>query len=394
VPIGTEFINARLGFDLSAQAIQTLLGNVECSVATDGDRLLVTAPFWRTDIETREDVVEEVGRLYGFDKLPLELPKRSIEPSAKDPLLELKSHVRMALTKAGANEVLTYSFVHGDLLERVGQNPEHAFKVGNALSPDLQYYRLSLMPSLLDKIHMNSKAGYDEFALFELGKSHLADKNDDSGLPHEDNLTALVLAASDKLKKSGAAYYAARKYLTDLVPAKLTYRPVPADMQHYDITKPYDMNRSAFVYAGDTFLGIIGEFRSGVKRALKLPAYCAGFEVDTEALAGLFGGRSYVPLPRFPKVTQDITLKVPVQTSFSDLDGTAAEALASLQPQEVTYSLSPLGIYQPEADASHKNVSFRLEIASYQKTLTDKEVAGLLDAVAAATHEKFGAERV
>jgi len=118
VPVTTEFINARLGFDLSAAQIQQLLGNVECSVTADGDRLLVEAPFWRTDIETREDVVEEVGRLYGFDKLPVELPMRDIKPAKKDEQFELKAKVRAALAAYGANEVLTYSFVHGNYFEK------------------------------------------------------------------------------------------------------------------------------------------------------------------------------------------------------------------------------------------------------------------------------------
>src|SRR5207253_378194 len=99
----------------------------------------------------------------------LDLPRRSITPTAKDSLLNLKSLVRQALSQAGANEVLTYSFVHGNLLEKVGQDTSKAFKLSNALSPDLQYYRLSLTPSLLDKVHMNIKAGFDEFALFEIG---------------------------------------------------------------------------------------------------------------------------------------------------------------------------------------------------------------------------------
>jgi phenylalanyl-tRNA synthetase beta chain len=150
VPVSTKFINARLGLQLSAQDMKTLLVNVEMTVALDGENLTVTAPFWRTDIETREDIVEEVGRLYGYDKLSLELPTRSVKPVQKDELFQLKERVRRTLVKAGANEVLTYSFVHGELLKKADQDPSQAFRVSNALSPDLQFYRLSLTPSLLD----------------------------------------------------------------------------------------------------------------------------------------------------------------------------------------------------------------------------------------------------
>ena len=219
VPVTTGFINSRLGFDISAQDMQKLLGNVECTITADGVRLLVQAPFWRTDIETREDVVEEIGRLYGFDKLPLELPGRSIQPVKRDEVLELKSQLRTKLTEFGANEVLTYSFVHGDLLRKARQSTDEAFQVSNALSPDLQYYRISLTPSLLDKVSMNLKSGFEKFVIFEMGKVHGRSQLDREGLPREYERLALVYTVNEKLsaKEYGSAYFNARKYLESLL---------------------------------------------------------------------------------------------------------------------------------------------------------------------------------
>lgn len=394
VEVTTGFINERLGESLSAEEMKTLLQNVEFTVAVDGDKLTVAVPFWRTDIEIPEDIVEEVGRLYGYDHLPLKLPKRDLEPADKDPLLELKSDIRNKLSKAGANEVLTYSFVHGDLLDKVGQDKTNAFQVANALSPDLQYYRLSLMPSLLEKVHPNIKAGYDQFALFEIGKAHLVGQNDDDGLPREDELTALVIAAADKLKKSDAAYYEVRKYLTELVPAKLTFKPVPEAMKKFDITKPYEIGRMAFVYAGDTFVGIIGEFRASVRKALKLPKYSAGVELDTAALQAVSGSKNYEALPRFPKITQDITLKVAAELPYQDLAALVHAEIEKNKPKNSLASLEPLDIFQRQDDKSHKQITFHLQIASYDRTLTDVEVNKLLEHLANTAKQKFSAERV
>ena len=138
VPVSTSFVNERLGLKLSADEMKKLLENVEFSVAVEDENLTVTAPFWRTDIELREDVIEEVGRLYGYDHLPLELPMRVIEPTRKDPALEQKVSIREKLVKSGANEILTYSFVHGNLLDKASQDKSHAFQISNAISPDLQ----------------------------------------------------------------------------------------------------------------------------------------------------------------------------------------------------------------------------------------------------------------
>ena len=398
VTVAADFINSRLGLKLSVDEMTTLLQNVEFTIETKGDELVIKAPFWRTDIELREDVVEEVGRLYGYDKLPLDLPKRDLTPTAKDPLLTLKAEVRVKLSAAGANEVLTYSFVHGDLLAKAGQDPARAFQISNALSPDLQYYRLSLIPSLLEKVHPNIKAGYDEFALFELGKTHGLDhQEDDEGLPKEFEFTALIVAAADKLKPAGSPYYQARKYLTELTGVQLEFKPVGEGMQQYPVVQPYDPNRSALVSVKGTgeFLGIIGEFKPAVGRGLKLPKYCAGFEVDTTVLQTVLkNAKKYVSLPRFPKVTQDITLKVPAELAYQELLDFVWAELAKVQPDNTLPSLAPVDIYQAKDDTKHKNVTFRLSIASYDRTLTDTEVNKHLDTVAAAAKAGLNAERI
>lgn len=390
VKVSVGFINERLGLNLSADKIKTLLENVEFSVAVKGDELTVTAPFWRTDVELREDVVEEVGRLYGYDHLPLVLPKRDLAPAARDSLLDLKAAIRSRLAKAGANEVLTYSFVHGDLLDKTGQDKSKAYEIANALSPDLQYYRLSLMPSLLEKVHPNVKAGYGEFALFELGKTHNLDHKDNSGLPGEFEFTALVVTANDKLKKAGAPYYAARKYLEALTGPGLTFKPVGEDMQKYPVVQPYSPGRSALVSIKDgDFLGIIGEFKPSVARALKLPKYTAGFEIDTTVLESLVrAGSGYVPLSRFPGVKQDITLEVSAGLSYEELYDFVNKQLAANAPDNTRSSVSLVDIYQKDGNTKHKHVTFRITITGLNRTLTDKEVAAVLDGIAASAKGK------
>ncbi len=419
VILTADFINTRLGSQLSADEMKTLLTNVEFDVAVDfldhNDQsvqsLTVKAPFWRTDIEIPEDIVEEVGRLYGFDRLPLELPRRSIEAADRNELIELKQKVREVLSRSGANEVLTYSFVHGKLLEKAGQNPEQAFKLSNALSPDLQYYRLSLTPSLLDKVHPNIKAGHDKFALFEIGKGHnLMHADDDDGLPSEFEMLDLVYAAKDTKSitgdktQAGAAFYQAKLQLETLANAfglELAYAPIKDDMD-YPVTKPYDLKRSAMVSIKatgdlpDQFLGMVGELRQEVLKNFKLPQQTAAFGIGLrELLAGSKqASLGYRPLPRFPKIEQDICLKVPMAMTYAELYDFVTATLESSKLENSYHSLSPVDIYQRPDDASHKQITLRLSIASYDKTLRDTEVSGLLDQVADAAQTSFGAERI
>jgi phenylalanyl-tRNA synthetase beta chain len=399
VMVTAAFINERLGWSLSADEMSTLLGNVEFAVAIENDVLTVTAPFWRTDIELPEDVVEEVGRLYGYDHLPMALPRRDLTPAPKNPQLELKAAIRNILAGAGANEVLTYTFVHGNLLDKTMQSRDQAFQVANALSPDLQYYRMSLAPSLLDRIHPNLKAGYDHFVLFEMNKTHnLLHADDDDGLPTEFSTLACIVTAGDKTAgTAGTAFYEARTYL-DYVASRLgielEYAPITA-VSDYPAMQPYDHTRSAFVaIKGGEQLGIVGEYKATVRKNLKLPVYTAGFEISLDALVTAQASLArYTALPRFPKVTQDITMRVPAAVAYNELNAFVAGFVQGYKDGAYFTSVQGTDIYQGE-DTTYKNFSFRITAASYERTLTDDEVNAMLEAAAVAAHEQFGAERL
>ena len=133
------------------------------------------------------------------------MPERSIKPAPKNERRELKQRIRQSLSRAGANEVLTYSFVHERVLKNSEQDPSRAYRLSNALSPDLQYYRISILPSLLDKVHANIKSGHNEFVLFEIGKIH--DKKlgfNDENLPIEKTFIDGVYA--NKKPQAGARF--------------------------------------------------------------------------------------------------------------------------------------------------------------------------------------------
>ena len=403
VSVDVKFINDRLGWNLSADEMAGLLANVEFKVHVNGSSLMVTAPFWRTDIEIPEDVVEEVGRLYGYDHLNLELPIRNLTPAAKDPLVKLKTDLRHKLSAAGANEVLTYTFVHGNLIDKVGQNRDIAYQLSNALSPDLQYYRLSLTPSLLDLVHPNIKAGQGQFALYEINKAYSQTEVDEDGLPRELTRLSLVFAADDKTAQAnyaGSPYYQARYYLAQLYGARFKdielVSLASADMSGHEITiqmtKPYEPNRSAALVRGGKVVGVVGEYRPAVAKALKLPAFTAGFEVFVSSLNSQQS--PYQQLPKFPKVEQDICLKVPAGTSYAQVFDFVNQHLEQNRPDKTHHSLSPVDIYQKEDDKDHKQITLRLKLASFDRTLTDVEVNKLLDDVATAAKTELGAERI
>lgn len=397
-----DFINSRLGSTLSAEDMAMLLGNVECQTKVNGSRLTVAIPFWRRDLHLPEDIVEEVGRLHGFNTLPIVLPARTTLPTERNKLVDFKYRIRSALTAAGANEVLSYSFVHKKVLDVANQNKDQAFSLNNALSPNLQYYRLSLVPSLLDNVHKNIKAGYGAFALYELGKVHSKDLTDAQGLPIEVDRIGFVFAADAKNQKiyQGEPYFQARVFLDELtrqLGVSVHYKPWDEADTAYansNLAKPFLPSRSAVVVLGDgTSVGIVGELSAAEVAANKLPDFCAGFELDIRALYNVTnaGAGRYVQLPRYPKVTQDITLAVSNRISFAIVSEELASAVKKLCSPHSRYDITAVDIYKAADSTMH--YTFRFQIINYNNTMTATDVNDLLDAATDAMADSCSATR-
>jgi phenylalanyl-tRNA synthetase beta chain len=407
VKVTTDFINQRLGSNYSADDVAAVLKNVELEVSIANNELTITAPFWRTDIEIAEDIVEEVGRLKGFDSLPQVLPSRSIQAVPRDAMLSLKHEARHILSRHGANELLTYSFAHGDLLDKTLQDKKNAFQLVNALSPALQYYRLNLLPSLLEKVHPNIKAGYGEFALYEINPVHSkASMEEDGELPAEDQRLSFVFAADDKTSKAkyeGASYYQAKLYLETVISdLNIDASIIPVnDLSEVQpdfksLVSPFEPSRLAKVQLKDgQVVGYIGEFKRSVVKGLKLPDFVAGFELSLSKLVGLTSTKqAYSKLSKYPSVEQDICFKVSLEISYVDIISLVYNEFAQASDGLELGPIRLLDIFQRDDDAEHKQITLRLSVSNQRRTMTDAEVNVLIDKLSAVAKDKLNAERI
>lgn len=384
-------VNNLLGSNFSGDDIRQTLSRVEFAVKKIDDEMTeVTAPYWRSDIHIFEDIVEEIGRLNGFDEIVPTLPKRDFTAVRPNSFDELRTTIRDTLVRAGANEVLTYSFVHGDVLKKVDQNPADSYRITNSLSPELQYYRQSITPSLLGLVNPNVKNGYDHFALFEINKTHSkAAKLVEDDVPAELHRVGLVV--TNKTKQTTAPYFEAKRilsYLANVLNLDLEYKKFPDDTS-LAFTKPFELRRSSRVMdkkSGQS-IGIVGEYKKSVARNFKLPDHSAGFELLPEAIALALqhATNSYIPLSRFPSSERDICFQVGRDINYQQIIDAAHSAL---RESDIAVTLSPVDIYQPTT-GNVKNITIRLRLTSDTKTLTSDEVAkvsdSVIEAVAAAT---------
>ena len=353
--------------------------------------LKVTPPFWRTDIELPEDIIEEIGRLYGFDKLPRQLPRRSIKPAPKNPRRQVKQAIRQSLSRAGANEVLTYSFVHERILKNAEQDVIQAYKLSNALSPDLQYYRLTVLPSLLDKVYTNIKSGHNEFALFEIGKGHLKSKGlNKEGLPIENNYIDLVYTS--KKDKPGAPFYVTKKIIDNLgkdLGVKFEFEKI-ANQIDKQILAPFDIDRSSLIRIdnGD-ILGLVGELKQSVIKNFKLPQYISAASIDIDILQKNISkniGDSYHPLSKFPSTWRDISIEIDSAVSYKDVLNVVKN---SLQKQDDEFiSIRLVDIYRAK-DSSFKTITLNISMTNYNRTLTATDASRIIDNINKAVSVKL-----
>ena len=384
-------INAILGGKLSLETIASTLKNVEFDVEKSGQNLHVTVPYWRADIHIPEDIVEEIGRINGFDSIEPMLPPRdftAVRPSGFD---ELRSSVRNILVRTGSNEVLTYSFIHSDTLKKAGQNPENSYRIVNSISPELQYYRQTLTPSLLGLVHGNIKQGYDEFALFEFNKTHPKEHGlTDENVPEEIDALALTFAAK---KAKDTAFYKVKtmlEYMSRSLGLEFVYEAIESEPTS-SIATPFEYRRSALVTDKKTggFIGIVGEYKKSVTKNFKLPEGSAGFEIGTKALfeATQKLEPNYKPLSRYPGTERDISLQVPSKTPYSQILQYVQEKLASV---DIETSIEPVDFYHFEGSPD-KNITIRIKLTSHEKTLTTDEANVISESVAKYLTAKIGA---
>ncbi len=383
IEIETKEINGLLGTNYSEQEIIKTLENTEFEVEADkkSDKLIITAPLWRTDIHIKEDIIEEVGRLRGFDNIPLDLPKRPFIGASENEILKLKTKIRDILSgRVAAHEILTYSFVSKKLQENAGESPEDSYKIVNSISPELQCFRQSLVPSLLEKVRDNKKAGYQNFAVYEMNQVTKKSLGLDSdGVPVLKNHLAYAVTGDFYAAKSALC-----ALLHDLGVKSIDFAP----LEDSDSVPYLEPLHSACSVAGAT----VGEIKSTVVKKFKLDGIVSVFELDLDSLLEAIPpvASSMPRLSRFPSVQRDITLKVAEELAFASVTEPISRVF---KENGLMLELAPTSIYQKEGTKT-KNLSFHLRFMSDKKTLASSEISDIMEQVEKSVKEAVGAEIV
>ncbi len=377
IKITVENINSLLGTEYPIELITQTLQNVGFKVGRSEAGLLnITAPVWRTDIHIKEDIIEEVGRLLGYDNIKITLPERFFEEAKVDEMLEIKSEIRDILSdKLDAHEVLTYSFVSKKLLEKVGENVADSYEIINSISPELQCFRQQIVPSLLDKVRENIKAGHKDFTIYEMNQ--VTSKS----VGVSDEKTPMM--STDLGIVSLGDFYHLKAMVLELMKRELrielSYARLAQGAEHAGKYPYLEPKRSVEVFCNDQPIGAFGEVKRSVLAQMKLDKVISAMEIELDKIvdAPKIKERSFM-ISKFPSVERDITFTVAADAVFGRVENVLND---TLQTESLIYTVTPVSIYQADPNDLTKNISFRIKFSNPEKTLDSEEISAIIERI-------------
>ncbi|MFB9068930.1 phenylalanine--tRNA ligase subunit beta [Pseudofulvimonas gallinarii] len=380
-------IGRLLGVEVADADVERVLSTLGMSVAADGDGWLVTPPSWRFDIAIEEDLIEEVARIHGYDRIPTRAPAGELAPALPGEGRLADSRLRSTLAARGWLEALTFAFVDGTLLDRwLLSGPR--VELANPLSAELAVMRPSLLPGLVQALAYNRARQQDRVRLFELGRSFHQKTDNFSG---EIDQLALVMAGPADAEQWGAARRPADFH--DLKGDLEALIALGGDGRRWQFEPAADVpwlhpGRSARVLRDGVVVGFAGALHPAVQKALDLgsdPVHVAEIELDALRQARVPAATG---LSRFPQVRRDIAVLVSDAVAYSALQGAVREAVGELLEDLVVFD-EYRGKGLPDG---LKSIAMGLILRNPSRTLTDEDADQAVASAVQALNKAFQAE--
>jgi len=362
-----------------------------------GADLGVVVPSFRRDVAREDDLVEEVIRVWGYDRIPDTLAGRGeLVPVTRPVGLVVSRAVTQALCAAGLSEAITYAFVDPARLARMGwDDPARLIALDNPLSQDRSVMRPSLVPGLLEVLATNASRQVADARVFEVGRVFGPRRVEDGDHPaHEELWVAVALTGA----RQPRAWHASRERV-DVYDAKglAEVALAAAGARGWD-TAPWPAgagprhlvaSRSARLTLGGRDVGWFGEVAPAAREAAEVPAPVVVAEVSLTAVVGVPGPRAgYRPLPRFPAVQRDLAVVVPTSVTAGDIE-------AHIRSLDLPL-LARIALFDVYAGAQvgpgRRSLGFGLTWQAPDRTLTDREVNEVHDTVVDEVVRRFRAE--
>jgi phenylalanyl-tRNA synthetase beta chain len=372
-----------LGMSIAREDIINILSRLDMDVIETEDGWDVVAPAFRFDIEIEEDLIEEVGRIIGYDKLPVRMISTPTELPLKPEALNEKEYLRQVLIQRGYQEAITYSFVDPSIAALVDPSND-PIKLSNPISSDLSVMRTSLWSSLIPALRHNVNRQQDRVRLFEIGLKFIKADNE---IEQTEQIAGIIYGSTTP-EQWGVASHPTDFFdikgdceaLLSLVDKKSLVSFVK---DTHDALHP---GQCASIEVEGKKIGYLGALHPSLCDKLDIPLKTYVFEMETASL--LQGNVSvFNEISKFPAIRRDLAFMVDKMVSADEMLSVIRESAP-----EYLSNLKLFDLYQGEhVDSGRKSLALGLTLQAQSRTLTDEEVDKAIKNIVSNLHLKLGA---
>ena len=377
INITCEKINKVLGIEIPKEEVISIFKSLDFQVEDTSEVIKVTVPTRRLDLKIEEDLIEEVGRIYGIDNIQGKLP---VFPSRLGKFDKTRRAIKNKLVDLGLNETLSYSLIPQEEVHKFTTDSFEEILLADPMSEDRNTLRYSLLYSLKEIYNYNSARNNTDISIFEIGKSFYKENNE-----YKENLKLAILMSGNyylDIKKTKVDFYILKgivEELLDFLGFQGRY-----SFQLGNIPKELHPGQSALINIQGNNLGIIGKLHPNVT---KKDVYV--FEIDLDKLLSLHPSRmTYKDIPKYPSIIKDVAFSVDKNMYSENIEKVIKKAGGKLLT-----NIEVFDVYVGENISSNeKSIAYKLTFLDNNKTLTDEEVMELFNKIIKEVESKCNAK--
>lgn len=382
VTVSASWVNTFLGTDIVAEDMKKYLERLEFACDLKDDVLYVTSPSFRIDIGIKEDIAEEIARIYGYDKVPCDSIKSVSEKSGKSEKQKLDDKVLDTMLASGYNQSISYSFVSPKVFDKILVPKDSALRntvvIKNPLGEDFSIMRTTSIPSMMDALSRNYSRNNSNAALFEIGKVYIPNE-DKNKIPLEKNILTIGLYGK-------CDYFDLKGVIENLV-SVLGIEQASYARESENTT--FHPGRCAGLIIKRHRAGILGEIYPDVLENYEIEEKCYIAEIDLDILYSVANtNKKYKALPKFPAITRDMALIVDEEVLTGELQDVMIK-----HGGNILYSIQLFDVYKgKQIPDGKKSVAYSLSYRGDNRTLKDDEANKVHEKILKALEHTFSVQ--
>ncbi|MBV7272798.1 phenylalanine--tRNA ligase subunit beta [Clostridiaceae bacterium UIB06] len=377
-----KWVNKFLGTDISKEDMKDYLDRLELCTEIKDDTLFINVPTFRADINIKEDIAEEVARIYGYNNIPITLIQSVSMRGGKSKKQHLDDKVIEALIGSGINQSIGYSFVSRKVFDKI-LLPENdilrnAVAIKNPLGEDYSIMRTTTIPSMMEALARNYSRNNEYARLFEMGRVYIPNE-DLNKLPEERNLVTIGLYGD-------VDYFHIKGVVENILEALGIDK---ASIKRESENPSFHPGKTAALYIKKDFVGTLGEIHPDVAENYGVEERCYIAELNLDILYKYSNlDKKYKPLPKFPAVTRDMAILIDDAVLVQDI-----EDIMWKQGGNILENIKLFDVYKGEQiPEGKKSIAYSMVYRVENRTLTDADVNKVHDKIVRTLESRLGAQ--